>query len=113
MSRGDLNTSHVLGVKVGDGNVTVTEGYVQADVVLAGLSFPHKFHSFNTDAFDVIVGRDFSLKCPGLNWLSLKAPYGIRLEKDGKEVEVLLEEAEGHNVKLHLGGSLQFGPSIR
>ena len=121
MSRGDLNTSHVLGVKVGDGNVTVTEGYVQADVVLAGLSFPHKFHSFNTDAFDVIVGRDFSLKCPGLNWLSLKAPYRIRLEKDGKEVEVLLEEAEGHNVKVEVfslaqvyveGGLQQLGESL-
>ena len=48
--------------------------------------------SFDTDAFDVILGDDFFEANPHIKYLSLQAPHHLLVQRHGQLVEVPLNE---------------------
>ena len=53
---------------------------------------PFSFATFDTDAFDVILGNDFFEANPHIKYLSLQAPHHLLVQRHGQHVEVPLNE---------------------
>ena len=81
-----------FGVKAGSGAVQLTSGETEGGVHVGKEELPFSFATFNTDAFDVILGNDFFQVNPHIKYLSLQAPDHLLVRRQGQLVEVPLNE---------------------
>ena len=92
MEQGQTQMGEIFGVKVGNGAVLWTSGETQRVVHVGEEEIPFSFATFDTDAFDVIVGNNFFEANPHIKYLSLQAPQDLLVRRHGQLMEVPLNE---------------------
>ena len=92
MEQGQTQIDEIFGVKVGKGAVQLTSGETEGVVHEGKEDIPFSHATFDTDAFDVILGNDFFEANPHVKYLSLQAPDHLLVRRHGQLVEVLLNE---------------------
>ena len=92
MEQGQTQMGEIFGVKVGNGAVPLTSGETEGVVHVGEEDISFSFATFDTDAFDVILGNDFFEANPHIKYDSLQAPHHSLVRKHGQLVEVPLSE---------------------
>ena len=111
VEQGQTQVDEIFGVKVGKGAVQLTGGETEGVVHVGGKDIPFSFATFDTDAFDVILGNDMFEANPHIKYLSLQVPRHLLLWRHGQLVEVSLNQDTTRKpsvqiiqgLRLHLG----------
>ena len=105
----------IFGVKVGNGAVQLTSGETEGVVHVREEDIPFSFATFDTDAFDVILGNDLFEANPHIKYLSLQAPHHLLVQRHGQLVEIPLNEdtTPKPSVQVIQGLSLNLGADMK
>ena len=115
MEQGQTQMCEIFGVKVGNGAVQLTSGETEGVVHVGEEDIPFSFPTFDTDAFDVILGKDFLEANPHIKYLSLQAPHHLLVWRHGQLLEVPLNEdtTTRPSVQIIQGLSLNLGADMK
>ena len=115
MEQGHTQMVEVFRVKVGNGAVQLTNGGTEGVVHMEEEDIPFSFATFDTDAFDVILGNNFFEANPHIKYLSLQAPHHLLVRRHGQLVEVPLSEdtTPKPSVQIIQGLSLNLGADMK
>ena len=81
VEQGQTQMGEIFGVKVGNGAVQLTSGETKGVVHVGEEDIPFSFATFDTDAFDVILGNNFFEANPHIKYLSLQAPHHLLVQR--------------------------------
>ena len=92
MEHGQTQMGEFFAVKVSNGAVLLTSGETEGVVHVGEEDIPFSFATFDTDAFDLILGNDFFETNTHFKYVSLQVPHHLLVRRHGQLVEVPLNE---------------------
>ena len=88
------NTLTIAAIRMGNGHVMHSCGDCEVEVPMDPKNIAHRFYVLDTEAFDFVLGTDFSVQHSQIQSLTLQAPYLLYVDHGSGRESIPLQQSE-------------------